>query len=165
MMRDWRELPFREIWVVDTEFYLGPGLANGGREGDASTPLCLVCLEMRSGRIVRQWQDQFGPIPPYRLDADVLAIGYLLSAELGTHIALGWGQPVSRLDPYVEFRHLTNDGRIRAGDRDKGFYSLDGALQYFGLNLVDAAHKKEMRERILQGPPFTAQERRDILRA
>jgi DNA polymerase-1 len=162
-MRDWRELPFRQIWVVDTEFYPGPGLANGGREGDASTPLCLVAKEMRSGRIVQLWQDQFGSAPPYRLDTDVLVVGYMLSAELGTHVALGWGQPVSCLDPYIEFRHLTNDGRIRAGDRDKGFYSLDGALRYFGSNLIDAAHKKEMRNRILQGPPFTTQERADIL--
>jgi DNA polymerase I len=73
---DWRELPFREIWVVDTEFYPGAGLANGGREGDASTPLCLVALEMRSGRLVRLWQDELGPFPPYRLDADALFISY-----------------------------------------------------------------------------------------
>jgi hypothetical protein len=50
---DWTDLPFREIWVVDSEFYPGPGLANGGREGDASTPLCLVAKELRTGRVVR----------------------------------------------------------------------------------------------------------------
>jgi len=49
-------LPFREIWAVDTEFYAGPGKANGGVDGDAPTPLCLVALELRSGRIVRLWQ-------------------------------------------------------------------------------------------------------------
>ena len=27
---DWRQLPFREIWVIDTEFHPGRGLANGG---------------------------------------------------------------------------------------------------------------------------------------
>jgi hypothetical protein len=47
----WQELPHDEIWVVDFEFYPGPGLAKGGREGDASTPLCLVALEMRTGRM------------------------------------------------------------------------------------------------------------------
>jgi hypothetical protein len=55
---DWRDLPFREIWCVDFEFYPGPGLANGGVNGDPVTPLCCVALEMRTGRIVRLWQDE-----------------------------------------------------------------------------------------------------------
>jgi hypothetical protein len=40
----WQDLPHGEIWVVDFEFYPGPGKANGGGEGDVSTPLCLVAL-------------------------------------------------------------------------------------------------------------------------
>jgi len=86
---DWREFPQREIWVADTEFYPGAGLANGGREGDAPTPLCLVAHEMRTGRTIRLWQDEFGPFPPYRLDADALFIAFANTAEFGTHIALG----------------------------------------------------------------------------
>jgi hypothetical protein len=160
---DWRGLPFREIWCVDTEFYPGAGLANGGRNGDASTPLCLVALEMRTNRIVRLWQDELGPFPPYRLDADALIIAYMNSAEFGTHIALGWGQPARSIDAYVEFRHLTNDGAVKSGDREKGFYGLAGALRYFGEDGIDTAHKSDMRDRILQGPPFTAQERLDSL--
>jgi DNA polymerase-1 len=160
---DWRNLPFREIWVVDTEYYPGAGLNNGGREGDTSTPLCLVALEMRSNRIVHQWQDEFGRFPPYPLDDDVLIIAYVNSAEFGTHIALGWGQPACSIDAYIEFRHHTNDGRIKSGDREKGFYSIGGALRYFGEDGIDTAHKKDMRDRILQGPPFTNQERADIL--
>jgi hypothetical protein len=159
---DWRELPCREIWCIDFEYYPGPGLANGGREGDAVTPLCLVAFEMRSGRLVRLWQDEFGR-SPYRLDAEALIIGYMISAEFGCHIALGWGQPARALDPYVEFRHYVNDGAAKAKDRDKGFFSLAGALQYFCEDGIDTAHKTDMRERILQGPPFTAEERDAIL--
>ncbi len=160
---NWRELPHREVWVVDTEFYPGAGLANGGREGDASTPLCLVAIELRSGLIVRQWADEFGPVPPYRLDSDVLVISYLLSAEFGVHAALGWRQPACSLDAYVEFRHHVNDGAIKSGDREKGFYSLAGALRYFGEDDIDVAHKTDMRDRIMQGPPFSAAEREQIL--
>jgi DNA polymerase I len=160
---DWRDLPFREIWVVDFEFYPGPGLANGGRDGDQSSPLCAVALEMRSGRIVRLWQDEFGPFPPYRLDADALIIGYMISAELGCHAALKWGQPARALDPYIEFRHFANDGAAKSEDREKGFYSLAGALQHFCEDGIDTAHKVDMRSRIMQGPPFSAQERKDIL--
>ena len=161
--RDWRELPFREIWCVDTEFYPGPGKSNGGRDGDAITPLCLVAYEMRSGRTVRLWQDKLGPFPPYRLDADALIIGYMISAEFGTHIALGWGEPARTLDPYIEFRHYVNDGAAKAEDRDKGFYSIAGALRYFCEDELDVTYKHDMRDRIMQGPPFTSGERQDIL--
>jgi DNA polymerase-1 len=164
MISNWRDLPFREIWVVDFEYYPGIGTANGGREGDQAAPLCLVALEMRTGQIVRQWRDEFGPFPPYRLDGDALFIGYMLIAEFaGGHIPLGWGQPACALDPYVEFRHYTNDGTLKSGDRDKGFYSLDGALRYFCEDGIDTAHKTDMRDRIIQGPPFTAEERARIL--
>jgi hypothetical protein len=161
--RDWRELPFREIWCVDTEYYPGPGRANGGRDGDLITPLCLGAREMRSGRTVRLWQDDLGPFPPYRLDADALIVGYMISAEFGSHIALNWGEPARALDAYVEFRHYVNDGAAKAEDRDKGFYSLAGALRYFCEDELDTTHKKDMRDRILQGPPFTDAELRDIL--
>jgi DNA polymerase-1 len=159
----WRDLPHREVWVTDFEFYPGAGKANGGQDGDAPTPLCLVAHEMRSGRTVRQWQDELGPFPPYRLDPDAVVIGYMISAEFGCHIALGWGEPACSLDPYIEFRHFVNDGAAKAEDRDKGFFSIGGALKYFCEDGVDIAHKKEMRDRIVEGPPFTAQERTDIL--
>jgi DNA polymerase-1 len=159
----WQDLPHGEIWVVDFEFYPGPGKANGGGEGDVSTPLCLVALEMRTGRVIRLWQDEFGPFPPYRLDAGALFVSFMSSAEYGCHIALAWGQPACSLDPYVEFRHYTNDGRVKSGDREKGFYGLDGALRYFGEDGIDTAHKTEMRNRIIEGPPFRADEREAIL--
>jgi DNA polymerase-1 len=90
-------------------------------------------------------------------------MGYMASAELGTHLALSWPQPANVLDPYVEFRHHTNDGSIESGDREKGFYGLGGALQYFCEDAIDAAHKKDMRDRIIQGPPYTTEERAAIL--
>jgi hypothetical protein len=160
---DWRALPFREIWIVDFEYYPGLGLANGGREGDAVTPLCLVAYEMRSDRRLRLWQDELGRFPPYRLDAEALILGYMISAEFGCHIALNWGQPARALDPYVEFRHCVNDGAAKSADRDKGFFSLAGALQYFCEDGINTAHKTDMRARILQGPPFNAEERVAVL--
>jgi hypothetical protein len=167
----WQDLPHREVWVVDTEYFPGAGLANGGRKGDRITPLCLVALELRSGRLVRLWQDELGACPPYRLDADALFTSYFTPAEFGFHLALarGWGQPACALDAYIEFRHHTNDGEIRTNDpdpkkhREKGFYSLAGALRFFKEDGIDTAHKRDMRDRILQGPPFTADERALIL--
>jgi hypothetical protein len=117
---------------------------------------------MRSGELVRLWQDELGPRPPYSFDRNNLTIGYNLTAEFGTFMAKGWGCPAQSLDMYVEYRHLHNDGAIEEA-RPKGFFSEPGALQFFGEDPIDTAHKKEMRNRIMQGPPFTAQERADIL--
>src|SRR5262249_7388641 len=160
---DWHDLPFHEIWCVDTEFYPGAGLANGAVHGDAMTPLCLVALEMRSGRLVRLWQDELGRFPPYRLDNDALILGHMLAAEFGFHIARKWGEPACALDTYLEFRHYVNDGAVKSEDREKGFFGVGGALRYFLEDEIDVVRKEEMRDRILQGPPFSAQEQRDII--
>jgi hypothetical protein len=145
-----------EVWAIDFEYYPGRGLGNGGIEGDPVTPLCLVAYEIRSGCTIRRWQDELGPFPPYRLDGDALIISYGLAAEFGCHLSKGWGEPAQAIDALVEFRHHTNDGH----DRDRG---LGGALNFFGLESLDLAHKKTTRDRILQGPPFTEQERAEIL--
>jgi DNA polymerase-1 len=162
IFKSWKELPFRQIWVTDTEYYPGRGFANGGKEGDAITPLCLVAIEMRSGRVVRLWQDD-GRFPPYPLDSDALIVSHMSTAEFGFHVACNWGQPAATFDTYVEFRHYTNDGSAESKDRGKGFYSLAGALRYFLDDTVDTAHKEEMRDQILQGPPFTHADRASIL--
>ena len=40
---------------------------------------------------------------------------------------------------------------------------LLGALAYYGLNSIGAKRKEAMRERILEGPPFSPEEREEIL--
>ena len=162
MTTHWSE-SFNEIWAVDTEYYPGPGYSNGGRDGDSITPLALVAIELRSGRVIRRWQDELGPFPPYRLDTQALIVAFMATAELGFHLAAGWGQPARLVDMYIEFRHLTNDARIKSGDRPRGYHSLAGALRHFGLDEIDTSRKEDLRGRILEGPPFTAQERADIL--
>lgn len=161
--RSWRDLPFSEIWCFDFEFYPGRGLSSGGREGDLVTPLCLVALEMRSGRTVRVWQDEFGPFPPFRFDDGAVFFSHMLTAEYSCHIRLGWGQPARAICTYVEFRHFVNDGSAKAEDRPKGFHSLDGALRYFCDDGIDVTHKKDMRDKIVAGPPFNTDERVEIL--
>jgi hypothetical protein len=160
---NWHDLPYGEIWVIDAEWYPGSGLAHGGRDGDPITPLCLAASELRSGRTVQLWQDELGPFPPYGLGDDVLLTSYMWTADGGVfHRALRWGRAKNAVCSYIEFRHLTNDARIKSGDRPQGFYSLAGAARYFKVSEIDLAHKDDMRERILQGPPFAVEERRTI---
>lgn len=158
--RCWQDLPYREIWVVDTEFCPGAGTRNGGKHGDPITPYSLVAYEMRSRRIVRLLQHELGPTPPYGLGSDTLVVGFFLTAEFGFHLAKGWGQPANALDLYIEHRHITNNGALKAEDLDKGFYSLAGAARYYGQDTIDTTHKQEMRERIIEGPPFSDNEAR-----
>jgi hypothetical protein len=157
-------LPFREVWVADGEWHPGRGLANGGVDGDRATPYCFCAYELRSRRLVKLRQRELGRFPPYRLDGEALICTYMLSADYGgIHLPLGWGKPAFAFDAYVEFRHVTNDAAAKAEDRKKGFYSLAGALRYFGADELSVARKDEVRNRILRGPPFTDEEERQHL--
>ena len=61
-------MTFAEIWLVDFEFI--------ARDGERPEPICLVALELCSGRLIRLWRDEFGDQPPYRTDAGVLFVAY-----------------------------------------------------------------------------------------
>src|SRR5690348_9863374 len=93
---------FREIWVADFEFQAPPG--------EPPHPVCMVARELRTGRLLRVWEDELQRMkrPPYPLGKDCLFVAYYASAEMGCHLALGWPLPVNLLDLYVEFRNLTN---------------------------------------------------------
>jgi DNA polymerase-1 len=128
---------FREVVVVDFEFTALPG--------ERPAPVCLVAYELRSGRRFRIWQDQFGSMPPYAHGPDVLFVAYFSSADLGCYRMLGFPVPERILDPYVEFRNLTNGLHKPAGA------GLLSALVYFGLDGMDAVEKKELQEVIGNG--------------
>ena len=142
-------LPFSEIWLVDFEFDAPPG--------ENPEPVCLVAWEIRSGRKIRLWRDEFGPEPPYPTDTDTLFVAYYASAEIGCHLALGWPVPERILDLFTEFRNRTNGIPPPSGA------SLLGALTFYGLDGISAGEKKEMRDLILCGGPWSPEERAAIL--
>jgi hypothetical protein len=106
---------FEEIWLVDFEF-LGRSQHGADRPGNRQSPVCLVAREYRSGRIIRMWETEFGPEPPYRADERVLIVAFYASAEMGCHLALNWPRPVHILDLYVEFKNKLA-GRGQFNDR------------------------------------------------
>src|SRR5690349_13434190 len=87
-------LPFKEIWAVDFEYIAKPG--------ENPEPVCLVGWELRSGRTLRLWRDQFGVAPPYPTGPDALIVAYYASAEIGCHLSLGWSVPERLLDLFTE---------------------------------------------------------------
>jgi DNA polymerase-1 len=143
------QLPYQEIWAVDFEFDAKPG--------ENPKPVCLVAWELRSGRKVRRWQDQFGVEPPYPTGPNSLFVAYYASAEIGCHLALGWPVPERTLDLFTEFRNQTNGIPPDSGS------GLLGALAYYGLDSIGVVEKEEMRNLILRGAPWSQLERAAIL--
>ena len=133
-------LPFREAWCCDFE-YSAP-------DGERPAVRCLVAVEYHTGRAVRLWLDG-EPVParpPFALDAGALFVACFASAEMGCFLALGWPMPVRLLDLYAEFkRHVC--GR----DGEPGKPSLVYALDWFGLDSLDATEKDEMRQLAIRG--------------
>jgi len=146
------DLPFEEFWLVDFEFR-----AEGGA---APSPICLVAHELRSGRRLRLWRDQFGPAPPYRVDEGALFIAYYASAEIGCHLALGWETPVRILDLFTEFRNHTNGRRGADGETIKA--GLLDAMAWFRLPGGDLSHKAAMRDLVRRAEDID-QHRNDVL--
>jgi hypothetical protein len=142
---------YREVWCVDFEFRASAG--------SRPTPVCLVAREFRSGRLLRVWADELHRIttPPYAIGPDSLFVAYFASAELGCHLALGWPLPARVLDLYAEFRCKTSGLPTPCGA------GLLGALAYHGLDSIDVTEKDSMRDLILRGEPYTAEECRAIL--
>jgi DNA polymerase-1 len=143
------ELPFKEIWAVDFEF--------GADPGENPDPVCLVALEIRSGRKVRLWRDEFGSIPPYSTGPDTLFVAFYASAEIGCHLSLGWPVPERILDLFIEFRNAANGLETPSG------FGLIGALVFHGLDAIGTAEKEEMRRLALRGAPWTFAERDALL--
>jgi hypothetical protein len=143
------DLKYAEIWVVDFEYY--------GSPGQRPTPVCMVALELRTGRKVRLWHTEFGDAPPYRTDAGILFVAYAASAEISCHLVLGWPVPERVLDLYIEFRNRTNGAPTPAG------CGLLGALAAFNIPGMTALEKAEMRDLVLTGGPWTQDQRAAIL--
>ena len=72
-------------------------------------------------------------------------------------MAVDYPTPLRVLDLFAEFCDHRNG---RDGETSR---SLMSALAFFGLNSSGTVYKKQMIDRILKGPPFTADERREIL--
>src|SRR5262249_55623719 len=141
---------YEQVIYADFEFVLKPG--------ERPDVVCLAWREEPGGQTHRLWRDQLGDVPSYRTDAGVLFVCFVGNAELRCPLALGGPLPVNVLDLSAEFRCITNGRTVPAG---KG---LLGALAYYGFNDTDCKRKAAMQQRIMQGWPFTAEEREEILR-
>jgi hypothetical protein len=139
-----------EVVFLDFEFIANPG--------EQPKPVCMVAAEQKSGRTFRLWLERERPNgPPFRTGPKVLTIAYFASAEWGCYFALGWPLPRLTLDLYAEFRVATNGLTLPHGR------GLLGAMQWFGLDGIEAAKKDHLRKRILDGGPYSPEDQQAIL--
>ena len=145
-------LPFKNVIAVDFE-YSAP-------EGERPEVACMVAKDLGTGQTWRLFQDDLTKLnrPPYPQGEDTIVVAYYASAEMNCHLALGWPLPHHVLDLFTEFRCLSN-----GLPRPPGGVGLLGALNWHGLESMDAIEKKDMRELAMRGSLYTASERLALL--
>jgi DNA polymerase-1 len=141
----------KEAWAVDFEF-IAP---NGCR----TTPVCMVALELLSGKVIRLWADELNALSqaPFDTGPRTVFVAYYASAEIGCFFALGWELPERILDLFTEFRAETNGTELISGR------GLIGAMAHYGLDAISATEKNEMRDLIMGGGPWTQDQKAGIL--
>jgi DNA polymerase I len=137
-----------KVWSVDFEYSTDSDLN--------PVPICMVAREVNSGELVRVWL--LGDPPagcPLDLE-DALYVAYNAAAEMGCHIALGWGKPPHILDLYAEFC------AEKAGKTAQRKRLLD-ACRCYGIATIADEEKKDMQSLCLRGGPYTEKEKAAIL--
>jgi hypothetical protein len=142
-------LPFARVILEDFEFISVPG--------DRPDVVCMVFHDLGTGQTTRLWRNQLNDQLPYD-DNETLVVSFVFNAEGACHLALGQPLPKHVLDLSPEFKCYVNGKGISRKNQ-----GLIGALQYFGLSTIAPKRKDAMRERIMKGWPFTAEEREQIL--
>jgi DNA polymerase I len=155
---------FGKVYVIDTEYAPQPGLPDG-----PVVPVALQAYEVRSG----SWTSEFFEEPNGSyinpLDPDALYITFNAAAEWICYLSLGWVLPRNCIDFYIEFKNEVSGLRAPPQFRQPKFpgkwkSSLLDVTQWCGLPVRSIAEKKAMRDRIIRGHPFSAQERELILK-
>jgi DNA polymerase I len=144
-------LPYRAVVAADFEYEFG-----GHNYANLPRPVCMSWRDLLTGRGGNVWlQGETVAAPPFSVGPDTLFVAYNATAEIGCFRILGWPEPARVLDLYPEFANLING--VHAGRK-----GLVHAMEYFGLDSLSAVEKKAIVERILTGPPYSEQERREI---
>lgn len=146
-------LPYERILSIDFEY------EDGGVAGNNPRAVCLVVRDFRSGAVKRYWREELFSmtVAPFDIGSETLVIAYFAPAEMQCFMVLGWPRPENLLDLFAEFRRLTNGKYPAHGN------GLIGALRYFDLERFVPAQKDEMRQLILSGGPWSADQETAIL--
>ncbi len=141
---------FSSVWCADFEFYQP--------DGELPRPLCMVARELRSGQLLRLWEDDLlekkAPIPG---GPNSLFVAYYAAAEVSCYLVLGWQPPARILDLYAEFCCKTSGLKLPYRR------NVLGCLTYHGLDGITAVEKADMQALAMRGGEYTAAERVALL--
>jgi hypothetical protein len=148
---------FREVVLVDSEFRsTGNGLY---------LVRCVCAKQLVSGKETRLWiSDEQRARCPYPVSPDTLFVAHYASAELITHMSLGWKLPSRILDTCVVFGAAT--AGLRRGAKSGEGRGMVDALRWYNEDTLSQTEKTEMRDlclRPLRNSEFTTAERKALI--
>lgn len=119
-----------------------------GGETDRPEPVCLVAMELGSGREYRVWLEGEEPSgPPFPLREDTVLVAHAISpAECRCWRARGWPEPAGWLDTRTECLVLA-----RGAEKPPDGYSLLGCCRRLGIPAMSEDEKKVNRDLVQRG--------------
>jgi len=123
--------------------------------------VCGVVKNLYTGHIDRRWRDEMGRAPFFDCGPGAVLVAYNAQAEMKAHIAMGWSFPKNVICLYAEHMLDTNGADLPVAPNARG--SLLAALKCNDLPARQATEKKGLIDRILAGPPYSAEEKIAIL--
>lgn len=140
---------FGKVWIADFEFI--------SKDGERPEPVCFVATEINSKETHKIWLEGVkNPILPFNVkNDDSVYVAFYSVAEFTCHLKLGWDLPTNVIDLYPEYRICTNGNLEKNG-------LLDACAKY-GIPTISQEIKNKMRDRILQGSPYSETDKQLIL--
>ena len=123
--------------------------------------VCGVAKNLRTGESVRRWRDEMGRAPFFDCGPNTVLIAHNAQAEMEAHLAMGWPFPRNVICTYAEHMLDTNGADVPVSPDARG--SLLAALKCNDLPARHATEKSSAIARILAGPPYSAEEKLEIL--
>ena len=121
--------------------------------------VCMVAIDLSNGRVYRMWLEGSSlSSPPFPCGPGTILVAHAVApAEARCWRTLNWPEPGGWIDTYVESRV------IASGERPEGGFGLLACCLRSGIKSISADHKHVMRELVLRGGPYSAEERKSIL--
>lgn len=139
---------------------------------DALEPICLSVKAWTTGDAVTFWARHGEPCP-FKMDEKTVVLCFQAPAEWSYFLAMGWELPSNIIDIYAEYRLVVNgqfdwkgsrvgQGEHKNADGRTKYGLLSACLQY-GIKTRAGSEKKSMVARILEGAPFSGDDREAIM--
>jgi DNA polymerase-1 len=147
-----RDIGVRDIISLDTEFRT--------KIGARVEPVCMCARSILTDEVWKQWYEP-GTSLSLPVDLHTLFVCFSAPAEWGYFEAAGWKLPVTIVDLFAEMMLRTNGCKGSTGKRI--YPGLLSSLESYGIGVRMVDEKKDMRDLVLRGAPYSPTEKASIL--